>query len=413
MTERLYYNDSFLREFDARVLSCEAIGAGNSAGAGGASLWKVTLDRTAFYPSSGGQPYDTGQLGPARILEVADNNDQIVHMTDRAVEPGTAHGTIDWRRRFDHMQQHSGQHLLSAVFIKLFRIQTVSFHLGNEISTIDLATPSLSSEQLESADHMCNEIIFEDRPVTVHYGTASELAALGVRKEVEREGVLRAIQIENIDLQPCGGTHVSRTGQIGVILLRGVEKMKGNCRLEFVCGERARRAAGADRNLLNESARALTCSAAELPRGIARIVEERNSANRLRQRLVEELSRLKAKVLLANAGRRSPPQSPRMIVEIFPEAEMDYLRQVATNLVAEPDVVALLASQTTGQIVFAQSSGLPCDMNKLLREAVTAAGGKGGGTATFAQGSAKDTSVLDELMRRVAETAAKAFSKEG
>ncbi len=410
MTERLYYDDSFLREFDAQVLSCEPVDG--NAGTEAAPRWHVTVDRTAFYPASGGQPYDLGQLGPAKIVEVADRDDRIIHVTDRALGLGVVHGTIDWRRRFDHMQQHTGQHLLSAVFIKLFRIQTVSFHLGTEVSTIDLATPSLSPQQLDAAERMCNEVIFEDRPVTIQYGTASELAALGVRKEVEREGILRAIQITGIDLQPCGGTHISRTGQIGMALLRGTEKMKGNCRLEFVCGERARRTAGADRNLLNESARELACAAAELPRGIARIVEERNNANRLRQRLVEELARLKAKILLAEAAVQAPQIAPRTIVEIFPEAEMDYLRLVATNLVAGSNVLALLASQSTGQIVFAQSSGLPGDMNKLLRQMVVEAGGKGGGSTTFAQGSVKDLDALSALMGRAREAASSLYTRK-
>jgi alanyl-tRNA synthetase len=400
VTERLYYNDSFLREFDARVVSCSAASAAD-AGSEIAPRWQIILDRTAFYPTSGGQPYDLGELGAAKILEIKDAEDEIIHLTDRALEPGAVRGTIDWRRRFDHMQQHTGQHLLSAVFIKLFRFQTLSFHLGTEISTIDLGVPSLTSDQLESAERLANEIIFEDRPVNVLYGTAAELAALGVRKEVEREGILRAIQIENIDLQPCGGTHVSRTGQIGMILLRGTEKMKGNCRLEFVCGERARRAADADRTLLQESARQLVCSPAELPIGIARIVEERNSANRLRQKVTEELSTLKAKSLLTCAS--GPP--PRMIVEIFPDAEMDYLRQVATQLAAEPGVVALLASQSTGQIVFARGSNIPGDMNKLLRQIVAEAGGKGGGSQAFAQGSVKEIGRLAGLMERARELA--------
>ena len=305
MTERLYYNDSFLREFDAQVLSCEPVSAARPA-ADAAAKWQVKLDRTAFYPTSGGQPYDTGQLGTAKIIEVKDVDEEIVHVTDRPLDSGNVRGTIDWPRRFDHMQQHSGQHLLSAVFIKLFGIQTISFHLGSDSSTIDLAAPMLAPEQIEAAEGLANEIVFEDRPVTIRYGTAAELAALGVRKEVERGGVLRAIQIENIDLQPCGGTHVSRTGQIGMILPRSMEKTKGNCRLEFVCGARARIAADSDRALLTNAARVLTCASVELPQSIARIVEERNDANRLRQRLIEELATLKAKVLLGEAAAGSP-----------------------------------------------------------------------------------------------------------
>lgn len=403
MTERLYYNDSFLREFNAHLLSCEPMPK-NSQGPATPERWQIILDHTAFYPSSGGQPYDTGFLGHAKILDVIDGGDQIVHLTDRAVEPGAQHCMIDWPRRFDHMQQHSGQHLLSAVFIRLFQMQTVSFHLGTEASTIDLATAALSAEQLEAAERLCNEIIFEDRPVTVRYGTPAELAALGVRKEVDREGILRAIEIENVDLQPCGGTHVSRTGQIGMVLLRRWEKMKGNCRLEFVCGERARQAARNDRHLLNESAQKLTCGPAELPAGVARVIDERNIAQRKRQQMMEELAALKAKALQIGAepanGTSATSGSPKLIVEIFPDAEMDYLRMVATNIVNDPGYVALLASRSTGQIVFAQSADLSRDMNQLLRASIAEAGGKGGGSAKFAQGSLKNPEALHQVMDR-------------
>ena len=172
MTERLYYGDSFLREFDAEVLSCEREGA----------RWRVTLDRTAFYPTSGGQPHDTGTLGGAKVLEVADTEDgKIVHYTSAELPAGPVTGRIDWSRRFDHMQQHTGQHLLSAVFIDLFGFHTVSFHLGKEISTIDLEAPSIVPRHMEEAEQRTNEIIFEDRVVKVRYGTAEELAeAAGV-----------------------------------------------------------------------------------------------------------------------------------------------------------------------------------------------------------------------------------------
>ncbi len=178
-TERLYYVDSFLREFEARVISCESRGA----------QFHVVLDRTAFYPTSGGQPHDTGQLGNATVVDVTEREDGvIVHVTDRSLESGPVHGTIDWQRRFDHMQQHTGQHLLSAAFVELFKMPTVSFHLGGESSTIDLAGASLSEDQAEAAERLTNQIIFEDHTVEVRYGTREELAAAGVRKEVDREG---------------------------------------------------------------------------------------------------------------------------------------------------------------------------------------------------------------------------------
>ncbi|HEY4839499.1 MAG TPA: alanyl-tRNA editing protein, partial [Candidatus Acidoferrales bacterium] len=276
VTDRLYYHDSFLKEFDAEVISCEP----------DSDRWRVILNRTAFYPTSGGQPHDTGTLGEAKVSEVLDEEDgSLIHFTDRAVPVGKIHGRIDWERRFDHIQQHTGQHLLSAAFIELFKMQTVSFHLGREISTIDLTATSLDQRQLEAAERRTNEIIFYDRPIKILFGTAEELAAAGIRKQVDREGILRAIEIESFDRQPCGGTHVARTGQIGMILLRKLEKVKAAWRVEFVCGYRAMRAARVDAALLAEASRQLSCGPAVVPAMVARALEERQSGHRARQRL--------------------------------------------------------------------------------------------------------------------------------
>ena len=242
MTERLYYHDSFLREFDAQVLSCEREDANPSANAAAENpRWRVVLDRTAFYPTSGGQPHDTGKLGEANVLEVADAEDgeAIVHYTSAPVKPGHVRGEIDWARQIDHMQQHTGQHLLSAAFIELFHFPTVSFHLGRDVSTIDLQAPSIVPRHLEEAEHLTNEIIFEDREVVIRFGTAAELAEEGIRKKVDREGVLRVIEVDRFDRQPCGGTHLARTGQAGMLLLRKMERRRDSWRVEFVCGYRA------------------------------------------------------------------------------------------------------------------------------------------------------------------------------
>src|SRR5712691_227160 len=190
MTERIYYTDAYLTEFDATVL--EHADGGRRA----------YLDRTAFYPTSGGQPFDRGRLAGAEVVEVMDEGERIAHLLATPITEVRVRGCIDWARRFDHMQQHTGQHLLSAVFQERFGLPTVSFHLGAEICTIDLRGPEPSEEFLEGAERASNQVIFEDRPVIVRYGTADELSELGVRKEVDREGILRAIEIESADLQP-------------------------------------------------------------------------------------------------------------------------------------------------------------------------------------------------------------------
>jgi alanyl-tRNA synthetase len=407
VTERLYYHDSFRREFDAKVLSCVRVG----------DRWKVILDRTAFYPTSGGQPHDTGRLGDAEVLEVVDaapaaaedtqdsaaisgseHSHDVVHYTSAELPVGPVTGQIDWKRRLDHMQQHTGQHLLSAAFIELFGFQTESFHLGRLVSTIDIAAPSVLPSHLEEAERRTNELIFEDREVLVRFGTAEELAEAGIRKTVEREGVLRAIDVEGFDRQPCGGTHLARTGQAGLLLIRKLERRRDLWRVEYVAGGRALAAARSDFAVLAQAASAMTCAPSEVPAGIAKWSEERRTQHSSVKKLEERLAQHEARQLLAQDTSKQEAndssKSQRLIAATIEDATANYLGLLAAKLVAEANVVALLASSVGGAVVFARtkdsSTGAPSrtgDMGKWLRETVQGFGGKGGGSKDFAQGS--------------------------
>lgn len=392
MTERLYYNDSFLREFDAQLLACEPENA----------RWRVRLDRTAFYPTSGGQPFDTGKLGAATVVEVLDaENDEVIHFTDQPVAAGATHAEIDWPRRFDHMQQHTAQHMLSAAFIELFKFQTVSFHLGRDISTIDLAAPSVTPRQVEEAERRVNEIIFDDRPIAVRYGTAGELAAQGIRKKVDREGTLRVIDIDGFDRQPCGGTHLARTGQAGMLLTRKRERQKGNWRVEFVAGWRALATARGDFATLRQAAEHLGCGVAELPENVHKIQEERRASQRDAKKLTERLAELEAADLLARHAETSHDGKRRIIVSISDDAAASYLAILAAKIVATPNMRVILASRAAMAVVLAQSAGLDGDMGALLRELLAPVGGKGGGSKVFAQGTIPEMSALDAVVRAV------------
>ena len=404
MSERLYYRDSFLRDFDARVISCESAPSERAAGA--SPSWWVTLEQTAFYPTSGGQPHDLGRLGEAAVLDAFEREDgTVVHVTDRQLAAGSVRGSIDWPRRFDHMQQHTGSHVLSAAFLAKLGIPSVSFRVGKTFSTLDVAASSIPAEQLENIERSVNEIIFEDRPIHVRYGTAAELSALGVQKESEREGTLRAVEIQGVDIQACGGTHVGRTGQIGMILIRGIKKVRENWRVEFVCGERARRVARTDFGLLEDISQRLTCGPDTIHAGITRILNERNAANRSAERYLEESAALQAQTLLASEGTHRAANHSQIVTAILADADMEYLRSVASNIVAEGGVVALLGSAANGSIVLAKSEGVSGDMNTLLREAVKACGGKGGGTKDFAQGSVPQGSDLSLILEHAAARA--------
>jgi alanyl-tRNA synthetase len=388
---RLYYDDSFLREFDARVLSCEP------EGYNGAPAWAVVLDSTGLYPTSGGQPHDLGKLGDAYVLDVRDEENEIVHVIDRALKLGSIHGCIDWSRRLDHMQQHTGQHLLSAMFQERFGRPTVSFHLGAEICTIDLRGPEPTDEILEGAEHAANLIIQEDRPITVRYGTAEDLAEQGVRKEVAREGILRAIEIEGADLQPCGGTHLHRTSQIGIILVRRCSRMRQDWRVEFVCGLRAERVARRDFQVLLGAAAKLACAPEGVATSAERAITERDAHFKTVRALLQRLAEADAAIALQslNAG----PSGLRVFARAFgEESQPEYLNNLATQLAKSEKTVALLGRFACGHLIFAQHPAAGQDMSALLRQVLAQFAGKGGGTRDFARGKLSDPNQAEKAV---------------
>src|SRR5436305_6551268 len=355
-TRRLYYDDSFQKEFAAKVLSCEPATAATASQAK-VPAWEVILAQTAFYPTSGGQPHDIGKLGDAQVLKVTDRKDEIVHLVDRRLEFGEVRGSINWPRRFDHMQQHTGQHLLSAMFQKHFNLPTVSFHLGVEVCTIDVRGQEPSEEILEGAERAANQMIFEDRCVSVRYGTAEELLRLGVRKEVDREGVLRAIEIDGVELQPCGGTHVRSTGQIGMILVRRCSKIRQDWRVEFVCGGRAEKTARRDVQLLREAAEKLQCAPEDVASSAGRALAERDANFKKIHALLERVGEAEAAIALPSAAAGA--DGLRIVSQAFEDVPAEYLGFFGTAIAKTEKTVALLGLAGRGDLLLAQhpSSG--------------------------------------------------------
>jgi alanyl-tRNA synthetase len=394
-TRRLYYDDAFKTEFTARVVHCEVLPPDVKSGITG-TVWSLILDRTAFYPTSGGQPNDLGKIADANVLDVRDEGDEIIHVVDRHPADPDVNGCINWPRRFDHMQQHTGQHLLSAMFQERFGLPTVSFHLGAEICTIDLRGPEPSAEIHEGAERAANKIIFEDRPVKVRYGTADELAQLGVRKEVDRKGILRAIEIESADLQPCGGTHVKSTGQIGVLLVRRCTKVRQDWRVEFVCGGRAERLARHDFQLLRKTAEGLGCASEDIPSVASRALAERDSNFKALRALQERLAEAEATL----AWQTTPPGANgiRLVSRVFQGVPADYLGFFATQFAKSDKAIALLGAADGGNLHFAQHPSAGKDMNVLLKQVFEKVGGKGGGTRDFARGKLNDGAVAEQAL---------------
>jgi alanyl-tRNA synthetase len=401
-TDRLYYHDSFLYDFDARVL--EAFDSNGRCA--------IVLDRTAFYPTSGGQVYDLGMLiangKQIAITEVADEEDgRVLHFTSQTLSVGTqVHGSVDAARRLDHVQQHSGQHVLSAAFIRLFNMPTVSFHMGEESCTVDLEASGLTASQTQKVELLANEVIAEDRPVSIRFVPLEEARQLGLRKFPPKQtGNLRLIDITDFDLTACGGTHVRATGQIGSILLRKIEKVKPGVRVEFVCGLRAVNTARRDYSTLTEAAALYSSHIYDVPQQVRKSLEETKAAGKAQHKLLEELAELYAERLLAQGAG-----SPQIITEFFPDRDAVFIKLLAQKLTAgKSSLIALLASGA-GQptLVFAQTPGQKSNMGQLMKDAMTQLGGRGGGSADMAQGGLPAGSAdVDKLTSLLQETARK------
>ncbi len=388
MTERLYYTDAYLKDFTAHVAAVADDGR------------TIYLDRTAFYPTSGGQPYDLGAIAGVAIVEVADEGDRIAHRlaAPLAAAPEAAVDcAIDWTRRFDHMQQHTGQHLLSAVCEELYGLKTVSFHLGAESATIDLEGPPVDSAVSQKLERRANEMVFENRPVTVTFEDAS--AAAGLRKPSERGGALRIISIEGADRSACGGTHVRATGEIGPILLRKLEKIRNTTRVEFLCGARAIRRARADYEALTRAAQLFSSPLDAVPSLVAEQLESARSADKSRRKLELDLAAYQGRELYANTAPAT--DGFRRVVRRAPSGNLEELRALAQNFTAQPKAVFIAALNDPPSLLLAVSQDAGIDAGKIVKTAVTEAGGRGGGAARMAQGSAPDAAKLDAAMAAI------------
>ena len=391
MTERLYYNDTRLVEFDARVVAVTEKEGGRAA---------VTLDRTAFYPTGGGQPSDTGTLGAARVVECAEaEGGDVLHFIEgEAPQVGArARGLVDWARRLDHVQQHTGQHILSQAFVELFGAQTRSFRMMEDASEVDVDLPEPSDERVERAVSRANEIIWDDRPVRAHNVSAEEAARMPLRRDSAREGELRVIEIEGFDMSPCGGTHARRTGEVGLIAARHWERAKGLVRVTFVAGGRAL----ADYRRANRTAREVAALFSvgrdEAAAAAARLQDENKSLLKRLRSLAEVAARAEARGLLAAAGTA---EGARVVARVFEDKGADELRLLAVALAAEPGVVALLGSRDgeAARLVFARSADAAGDMGALVREASAALEGRGGGRPDMAQGGGRRAERLEEVI---------------
>ena len=376
MTHRLYYTEPYRTAFDGTVVSVEPVDG----------RLHVVLDQTAFYPTSGGQPFDLGTLGGAAVTDVIDREDgTIAHVMSGTVKAGeVVAGAIDWARRFDHMQQHTGQHVLSAAFDRLFGVRTESFHMGAAASSIDLAR-EVSATELEQAEDEANRIVWEDRMVHIRFASAEEAAAMPLRKESIRTGPLRLIDVDDFDLSACGGTHVARTGAIGIIAIAGAEKFRAGSRVEFLCGGRALDRFRRWRDAMAATQRHLSVAPEEMAAAIERMQTDAKAQQKALRGMQEKLATQEAQGLIAKGTRAG---DRLVIVEVVEGWDAQGLKAMAVAAAAiDPAAaIALFTTTTPALVVIAKGQNGGIDAGALLKELVAKFGGKGGGKPDLAQG---------------------------
>jgi alanyl-tRNA synthetase len=396
LTKRLYYEESYLQEFKGKILKKIKID-GKPA---------LILDNTCFYPTSGGQPNDLGYIQGVSIVDVIEDNEKIIHVLKGGIEEecgDTVIGKIDWKRRFDHMQQHLGQHILSGALMKLWSAKTLSFHLGEEVCTLDIAKEKLTEEEAKKVEECTNEIIFDNRPVKCYFvEEEEEVKRLNLRKVPEKTGKIRIIEVEDFDLSACGGTHCRATGEVGMIKITKWEKRGEKIRLEFICGRRAWKDYFWKNEVIKNISNKLTIKDSELGEAIDRMLEERKEIGKELKEFKEKLQEHEAKRLIDESSLRD--NRIKIINKVFEEKnfkEVMGLVQKIINLDESVVVLAGIKSKGEGEgakILFACSRALEYDMNRLVREAGKFIEGRGGGAPNFAQAGGKKVEGIEDAL---------------
>jgi alanyl-tRNA synthetase len=398
-TTKLYWQDSHLTRFTARVVES----------------WVeqqhrvLVLDQTAFYPEGGGQPCDVGRIDGAVVMNVtSDAAGRILHYLDDNNEfhvGDTVNGSIDWARRREMLQQHTGQHILSQAFFQLFGAETKGFRIADQVTQIDLALelpPDEIEHAMERAEELANQVIFDNRPLRIHEVTPEEAAKMPLRKESFISDCIRIIEIADFDWSPCGGTHAKQTGEVGLLGIRGWERVKQMMRVDFVCGIRALRDYRLNNRIADTLARQFTVGRDETVSSVTRLVEDHKALQKRSRLLAEAVAQVEAQEILATVAVSN---DLRVVSRVFLGRELDEVKMLAHKLVAQPGVVALLAIQqgSNVKLIFARSANAKSDMNALLRAACEELGGRGGGKPDFAQGGGNRAELLEQVLAKAKE----------
>ncbi|HNT02411.1 MAG: DHHA1 domain-containing protein [Clostridiaceae bacterium] len=385
-TERLYNDDPYLTEFRAEVI--ETLTYGDKYG--------IVLDRTAFYPAGGGQPWDTGYLNDEKVTEVIEKDGKLLHIVDNKLLSTEVKGSVDWARRFDFMQQHTGQHILSACFEKLLTGSTDSFHMGKDIVSIEINIDSFSIDDAERIENMANDIIYSNLPVIARIVSGEELNSLPLRKMPKVTENIRIVEVKETDYSPCGGTHVRTTGEVGMIKIKNWEKCKGGIKFAFVCGNRALKDYGLYNSIIRALCEKLSARDSEIVEAVDKLLFDLRNTEKQLSASTQELIRIEAD----NTIKECPVVSGiRLISRVLDNRSINDVKLLAQYLTKVPGTVALLACKNeNAQVIFSRSEDVNMDMNALFKAVLPIIDGKGGGNSRTAQGGGSRVDRLEEFM---------------
>ena len=369
-TKRLFYEDPYLVEFEAKVLRRTTIQKKPA----------IILDQTCFYPESGGQPSDTGMLNGIRVIKLIEEKSSILHVLEENIPAQLVRGRVDWERRFDHMQQHAGQHILSQSFLRLFGAATLSFHLGETVSTIEVDLRKMTDDEAEKAEKLANEIVFQDREIRTYFVEEKDVADIPLRKPPTKKGDIRVIEIKDFEHSACGGTHPCRTGEIGLVKILGQGKIRGNVRMEFVCGSRALKDYAWKNRSLRDLSNKLTISEKEVTKSCEKLLAELRSQKKIIKGLKEKIIGFEAQEIVRQT-------QGNIVKKILPGKTVDEARFLALSIIKMGSYAVLfgLRTEERAHLVMACSESLGADMRELIPLVVPLICGRGGGSPTLVE----------------------------
>ncbi len=387
--KRLYFEDAYQKEFEATVIE-KFLFEGKPA---------VVLDQTCFYPESGGQPSDRGSIAGAAVVHVFEDGARIAHVLEKEIVADNVWGVIDWPRRFDHMQQHSGQHILSQSFFELLQGETLSFHLGEAISTLEIGIRDISDAGLDRIEERANEVVFEDREIKTYFISDEKISSIPLRRPPKKEGLIRVVEVDGFDYSACGGTHCRRAGEIGLIKITRREKIRGNLRFEFLCGRRAVADYSLKNKVLAEIAAKLSAHETSILSAVEKTIAEGKQARKKMRQLQEKLARYEAEEII----RKS---ESRIIRAVWTDKTPEEAKLLALNIIKAGEFAVLYAIEGVerGHLIFACSENLGLDMRELLPVVFSQARGKGGGSPSLVEAVVEKDTGLEGLLKLTIES---------